>query len=265
MQRWLGVASFANENMLNAQNYGITLARAAALFGTQAEAVIQLKGALRALVALSGLGEARVVVVDGELEVNDVPIAATLPFVGNLVKRLAEHDVRELRIARGASAADLLRLLRILGGQDEGTLGSSFESIGVTGIKIGAESVGGGRRPVSVTMAFDRDAVLAAAAEPGEPESVDEDEADRGDVSASDLCDSVESSLEEGDDSAALAGLSKLVSMVGEGPDEAAARLDEILQRETLTRVARFVTESSRLREAIAVLHRSGPRGADAL
>src|SRR5262245_7658976 len=100
--------------MLNYDNFAITLARGVSVLREKPEAVAEHKAALRALVALTSLGPAELVLRRGRLQVQGKTIPPTLPLIDDLTQRLTVHAVSEIRFAQKSSAADLLRLLRAL-------------------------------------------------------------------------------------------------------------------------------------------------------
>ena len=119
--------------MLNHEYFAITLARAVALFGERQARVPEQKAALRALVALSSLGPADIVVVERGLLINGVAIPDSLPFIHDLAGRMRDHSVSEIRISQAAAAAELLRLMRGLASaadSQESHLLSSLARIG---------------------------------------------------------------------------------------------------------------------------------------
>ncbi len=100
--------------MLSPDHFVITFARGVELFRTRPDAVPEQKTALRALVALSKLGEVSLA-LDGEtLKVQDAPVSLSLPAVPALIVQLKAHGVTEVQIAKDAAPADLLKLVRSL-------------------------------------------------------------------------------------------------------------------------------------------------------
>jgi hypothetical protein len=101
--------------MLNYDNYAITLGRAVELFRRRPEAIPEQKVVLRALVGLSRLDAATLRLTDaGVLSVEDRPVSRALPGIETLVAQMEGHDVREIRIAKDATPAEILNLLRAL-------------------------------------------------------------------------------------------------------------------------------------------------------
>src|SRR5262245_25172503 len=145
--------------MLNYDHFAISLARAVSVLREKPHAGAEQKSALRALVALITLAPAVVTLEQGQLSVEGTPIPLTLPLISQLSQRLTAHGVTEIRFSRKASAADLLRLLRALAAepgavnQHSGSL-QQFRSEGISVLAVPVESLAPGRRPVSVTEAF---------------------------------------------------------------------------------------------------------------
>jgi HEAT repeat protein len=163
--------------MLNHEHFAITLARTVELFRTRPEAIPDQKAALRALVALTQLGGATVHVGDGALVVEGTVVPSTLPAIGSLAGRLERLGVSEVQIARNASPAELLALVRALASdstaEDAGSVARRLRESGAQRISVlaaGAEEVAVGARPMRVTEAF-----VAAGL-------LDEDAGDAGDV-----------------------------------------------------------------------------------
>jgi HEAT repeat protein len=132
--------------MLNYDNFAITLGRAVDLFRHRPDAVPELKGALRALVALTGLGGATLRVEDGKLLVSDTEIGKALPGVSTLVAQMEAHDLREIQIEKDSSPAAMLQLLRTLAvplgglmdGQDPVTRFRASQAVGIS-VVVGAD------------------------------------------------------------------------------------------------------------------------------
>jgi HEAT repeat protein len=159
--------------MLKYDNFAIVLGRAVETFRSRPEAIDEQKVALRALVALTKLGRATLVVQDGELVVETERVARTLPGITTLVDQMDAHAIAEIRIAQNASASDLLHLLRGLAlglgayadGRDIGARLSDSHVTSVRVLTIPPEVQVTGRRPVSVTDAFNAAEVVAAVSE----------------------------------------------------------------------------------------------------
>lgn len=98
--------------MINYDNYAITLGRAVDVFQRGRVAIPEQKVALRALAALARLDGVVLQVGGGELRVAGAVVAPALPGISRLVAHLEGLDVAEIRIAREASPASLLALLR---------------------------------------------------------------------------------------------------------------------------------------------------------
>ncbi|MFQ6045650.1 MAG: HEAT repeat domain-containing protein [Gemmatimonadales bacterium] len=142
--------------MLNYEHFAVTLARAIELFRTEPNAIPEQKTALRALVALTKLGGAALRVEGGRLVVEGVVIPPTLPGVSSLAERLAQLGVRQIRFARNASPAELLKLLRTLAQEPADGIGplmvGSPESIAVLSVEPEQRPAAG--KPMRVTEAF---------------------------------------------------------------------------------------------------------------
>ncbi len=126
--------------MLNYDNFAITLGRAVDLFRRRPDAVPELKGALRVLVALTGLGGATLRVRDGKLWVEDTEIGKALPGVPTLIAQMEAHDLREIQIEKDSAPAAMLQLLRTLAmplgglvdGQDPVTRFRASQAVGIS-------------------------------------------------------------------------------------------------------------------------------------
>lgn len=343
--------------MLNYDNFAITLGRAVNVFRTSPEDVVQHKGALRALVALSSLGSVALRVEDGAIRIGGKAVPGTLPFVSDLLANMEKHRVQRLNISRGAAAIDLLKMVRALAADDRTVLEDQYGTIGVDVIALISERLSLAGRPASVTRAFDQAAieeaiaaagdgpdpvaeieepvpveevdsertveieppalvadddpqrtleiepqVVAAAEDPErtleiERESVVVDPADAVDegsptketatlsmamlrLAGAGEGDDVEAlvfvvvaetekELEAGNDAMALEGIASLVNLESHVPQTEKSMYTQALLRllvpETLVRVARLVAESRHARYAVAVLHRAGSVGREAL
>ncbi len=146
--------------MFNHEIYATTFARAVELLRDRRATKDQQKSALRALVALSGLSSATLRVYDGGLSVDDVSIPGDLPHVADLVQRISEHGLAEVMLGKGAEPRELLALLRALvappGAKSVKEHLRDAESRKVMVILAQKpEEVPEGRRPASVTQAFD--------------------------------------------------------------------------------------------------------------
>jgi HEAT repeat protein len=134
--------------MLNYDNFAITLGRAVDLFRRRPDAVPELKGALRVLVALTGLGGATLRVEDGQLWVEDTEIGKALPGVSTLIAQMEAHDLREIQIEKDSAPAAMLQLLRTLAtplgglmeGQDPVTRFRASQAVGIS-VVVGADLI----------------------------------------------------------------------------------------------------------------------------
>ncbi len=179
--------------MLNYENFAVTLGRALNVFRSAPEDIVQQKGALRALVALSSLGAVALRAEDGEMRIGGKPIPLTLPFVPALLACLEGNRVRRLNISRSAAAADLLKMVRSLAADDRSVIEDEYDTIAIEVLVLVSERLTMGHRPESVSRAFDRAEIARAIAatedgektveiEPPDPEDVwgtgNKDEAD---------------------------------------------------------------------------------------
>ena len=97
--------------MFNHELFAAAFARAVDVM-RQSDDKEQQKGALRALVAISAGSSATLRCYDGQLSIDDVGIADSLPHVPVLITRMSAHGVSEISVGRGAEPAELLALLR---------------------------------------------------------------------------------------------------------------------------------------------------------
>jgi HEAT repeat protein len=149
--------------MFNHELFAVSLGRALSLLRASPPDPVQQKDAVRAVHALVTLAPVSVRVYDGALSIDDIAIANDLPSTPELVRRMQEHGLAEVTIARGAPPADLLVLLSTLAGDpermfDAGTIKrhlgrAAAASIVVLPVKAVAEA--SGRRAASITQAFD--------------------------------------------------------------------------------------------------------------
>ena len=166
--------------MLNYAHFAVTLAQAVELFRTRPNDVPDQKTALRALVALTKLGGATVRSEHDRLVVEGTIVPPTLPAIRSLAERLDELGVGEISIARNASPAELLILLRALsvdradepkGSVERRLRESQAESVVVLSAK--AEEIGAGQKPMRVTEAFVAAGLLEEEAAGSEEETDD--------------------------------------------------------------------------------------------
>jgi HEAT repeat protein len=149
--------------MFNHEIFAVSIGRALSLLRATPPDRAQQKAAVRAVHALTSLASAAVRVYDGALSIDDVGIADDLPAVPELVRRMQEHGLAELTIARGAPPADLLVLLRTLAADpermfDAGTIKRQLGKAAAASIVVlptKALESASGRRAASVTEAFE--------------------------------------------------------------------------------------------------------------
>jgi HEAT repeat protein len=97
--------------MFNHEIFAVAFGRTVELLRTGAPTA-QQKGALRAVYALTSVASAMLRVYQDMLTVDDVGIPDTLDFVPDLIRRMSEHGVAEIAIAKDATPAELLALAR---------------------------------------------------------------------------------------------------------------------------------------------------------
>jgi plasmid stabilization system protein ParE len=122
--------------MINYDNYAITLGRAVDVFQRGRAAIPEQKVALRALAALARLDGVVLQVSGGELRVAGAVVASGLPGISRLVAHLEGLDVAEIRIAREASPASLLELLRGLVERPAASLAERMRTAGADDIQV---------------------------------------------------------------------------------------------------------------------------------
>jgi len=260
--------------MLNYENFAVTLGRAVELFRRGPDAVPEQKIALRTLTALVRLGGVVVEVVDGELHLDGVRVAVTLPGVRMLLTQLESHDVRVIRIAQGAAPAGLLDLLRGLAvpfggfshGEDPGT---RLRAAGVTDIevvvqpprRVTPDAGRGASAPVAVPDAAGppparisrpEAAVASLALEPGGDEL--------GDRLAA-AADGIREELQHGRPSGAVRAVAQLLQLAEAASEEPAAALRgavEPLMTRALFEGALECTRAADSREAAERVLRAG-------
>ena len=159
--------------MLNSRHFAITLARTVEVLRTRPTATSEQNASLRALLALTKLGPATMSLDNGAVSVDGNAIPNTIPSIAMLSAQMATHGVTQIEIAQGASAADVLNLLRALAadpgapGSDkrlEDKLGES-DGASVSVLTVRSEQIGPNRRPASVAQAFEMPAETMASAE----------------------------------------------------------------------------------------------------
>ena len=157
--------------MLNHENFAVSLGRAVETIRARPDAIPEQKGQLRALVALTKLGAATLVLDGDALTVEGSAVPPAFPGIRTLVHQMDGHLVRKVRIAQNASAADLLALVRALaenvgGLEEDGGLEGRLRASRATSVSVLAvreDKLAGTGRPVSVTEAFELAPILAAA------------------------------------------------------------------------------------------------------
>ena len=157
--------------MFNHEIFAVSIGRALTLLRAAPADRAQQMAALRAVHALTSLASAAVRVYDGNLSIDDVGIADNLPAVPELVRRMQEHGLAEITIARGAPPADLVVLLRTLAGDpermfDAGTVKRRLGKAAAASIvvlPVKALESASGRRGASMTQAFELSALEEAA------------------------------------------------------------------------------------------------------
>ncbi len=286
--------------MLNYDNFAILLARAVELIRSRPRAIEEQKGALRALVALTKLGGATFAFRNDTLLVEGEAVAQTLPLIPALSTQMKAHAIREIRIARGASAADLLSLIRALAAEGGDSATPAISAAGtVAMLSVPEEDVPEGRRPVSVTRAFevggltDRDSADPDAALGGEPVAAGGGERGVGSGASSlragmrrlaasphgsDLRDrlgmvveGIVSAMRAGDVAKALEALTAVLDHDSQSPAEGDAgqiydsAIRHVLNQEILDRVVPLLTDSEQASRAAGVVRRAGLDGVDAV
>ena len=160
--------------MFNHEIFAVSIGRALTLLRAEPPDRAQQKAAVRAVHALTSLSSATVRVYDGGLSIDDVAIAGDLPAVPELVRRMGEHGLAEVTIARGAPPADLLVFLRTLAADpermfDAGTVKRRLGKAAAASIVVlpaKASDAASGRRAASVTQAFEQATIEDSAAAP---------------------------------------------------------------------------------------------------
>jgi HEAT repeat protein len=124
-------------------DYSVTFARHFSrlvwLLLNESSNIDEQKAALRATVTVSKDGPVAFAARDWRLSVNGAPLADALTGVQDLTAQMIGHAVREIRIDRGAAAADLLGLARILAAQP--VPGDGGESAKARVTALGAKTV----------------------------------------------------------------------------------------------------------------------------
>lgn len=154
--------------MLSPDHFVVTFARGVELFRTRPDAVREQKTALRALVALSKLGEITVALKGDALTVQDTPVSLALPAVPALVVQLRAHGVTRLEISKDAAPADLLKLLRALAQDGRTATGAdgpvaqlrNSRAIQVTALAVPPDAAPAAGREARVTDAFAAEGII---------------------------------------------------------------------------------------------------------
>ena len=274
--------------MLNYDNFAITLGRAIETFRAQPDAIAEHKIALRALVALTRLGGVTLVRDAAGLVVEGEPIAATLPGIGTLLAQMDAHDVREIRIAKRAAPAHLLKLLRAMAGglgafADGLTLAERLRASDVTSVTVVTvpPAPAPGERPPDVTEALAAEEIAARLAEatsapaPAPLAAVIADLAldpSRADVldRATAAAELVRGELDAGRVSAGLTSAAELVRLEGRLPEGSARRsfaivLNRLLTRSLLHTAAEHSRDPEQGQPARLVLARGGGEATEVL
>lgn len=156
--------------MFNHQIFAISFARTLDLLRTPTASREQQKASFRAVFALTTLAAATLRCYEGVLTVDDVVIADDLPNIPALKVALQNHGAREVAIARGAPADELLLLLRLLAADpvpEEG-LTARLRAAGASHVAVlGEQPEAVEHRSISVTQAFELAALEEAAAAAG--------------------------------------------------------------------------------------------------
>lgn len=158
--------------MFNPEIFAVNFARTVALLREPRPDKEQQKASLRAVFALTSLAAATVRLYDGVLSVDETVVRDDLPFTATLRDQLTGHEVAEVVVTRGASATELLALLKAIAA-DVGSyapgdgVAKRLADAGATGVAVLAarkEAPEPGRRAPSITQAFDLAAIEEAEA-----------------------------------------------------------------------------------------------------
>src|SRR5690348_12998620 len=138
-------------------DYSVTFARHFSrlvwLLLNESANIDEQKAALRATVTVSKDGPVVFAARDWRLTVNGTALADALTGVQDLTAQMIGHAVREIRVDRGAAAADLLGLARILAAQPVPGDGGEAAKARVAALRSEERRVGksvdlGGRRMI---------------------------------------------------------------------------------------------------------------------
>ena len=131
-------------------DYSVTFARHFSrllwLLLNDGQAIEEQKSALRALVQVSGDGPVRFTTVDWRLMANDAPLPDALTGVQDLSAQMIGHAVATLEFDRGAIAADILGVARILSvepvpGDGGRTVQERLASLGARTVRVTTKPV----------------------------------------------------------------------------------------------------------------------------
>ncbi|HXY67896.1 MAG TPA: HEAT repeat domain-containing protein [Gemmatimonadales bacterium] len=157
--------------MFNHEIFAVSFGRSLELTRTGAP-VDERKAALSAVFALTSIASAMVRVYQDMLTVDDVGIPDSLPFVPGVIERMRDHGVAEIAIAKGATPVELLALIRGLASDPHADGGAQrmkmrlrdAHSTAIMVIPVQTAEVDEARRGISVTQAFEAEAIEQAAA-----------------------------------------------------------------------------------------------------
>jgi len=157
--------------VFNHEIFAVSFGRALEL--TQSGApVAERKTALSAVYALTSNASAMMRVYQDMLTVDDVGIPDSLPFVTGIIDRMRDHGVAEVAIGKGASAVELLALIRGLAADPRADGGiqkikmrlRDAHSTAIMVIPLQSAEIDELHRNRSVTQAFEAEAIERAAA-----------------------------------------------------------------------------------------------------
>lgn len=157
--------------MFNHEIFAVSFGRSIELTRTGAP-VAERKAALSAVFALTSIASAMVRVYQDMLTVDDVGIPDSLPFVPGVIERMRDHGVAEIAIAKGATPVELLALIRGLASDPHAEGGAQrikmrlrdAHSTAIMVIPLQTAEADEARRSMSVTQAFEAEAIEQAAA-----------------------------------------------------------------------------------------------------
>ena len=157
--------------MFNHEIFAVSFGRALELTRSGAP-VAERKTALSAVFALTSNASAMMRVYQDMLTVDDVGIPDSLPFVTSIIERMRDHGVAEVAIGKGASAVELLALIRGLAADPRADGGiqkikmrlRDAHSTAIMVIPLQSAEIDDFHRNRSVTQAFEAEAIERAAA-----------------------------------------------------------------------------------------------------